>query len=400
MLAEAEEPTGIGADDRQEPLFGAPDRLAGQHHDLLPVERLRGRAEAPDTIGRRCGATCSSPRHWTTVTLDRIDLSDIMGHMRMALRHCSVNPTNIVLISLVHILMPACAQVVYFDNFEQFAPGTSLTTVTYTPASGPPAATATTRVLNGSPTITASRLLGSTCAFFDNSAVTNKSEYRASPSQPLTDQVLEITWKMFIKSTNSGPGIFMVSVPTTDPVANYNPPLAFLDTGSVIALTNGPLPLEPVTVLGSWASFANTFMASRLILNYPERKLWFSLNAQPTASLPLGPYFSTLVDAFTFTAFERTQGSVGNQFALDDVKVEVRPLAPTILGIERSAASVAITFTTLPGSLYSVESCTNLLAPSWKSVATNLPGTANPVQVINSTTADGPACFYRAVKTQ
>jgi hypothetical protein len=318
--------------------------------------------------------------------------------MGTVLHHCSLNATNILLITLVHILMPACAQVAYFDNFEQFAPGTSLTAVTYTPASGPPATTATTRVLNGSPTITASSLLGSTCAFLDNSVVTNKSEYRASPPQPLTDQVLEITWKMFIKSTNSGPGIFMLSVPTTDPVANYNPPLAFLDTGSVVALTNGPA--QPATVLGSWAGSANTFMASRLILNYPERKLWFSLNGQATASLPLGTCFSSRVDAFTFTAFERSQGSVGNQFALDDVKVEVRPLAPTITSIEKSGANVAITFTTLPDSFYSVESCTNLLAHSWTSVATNVPGTANPVQVINSTIADGPACFYRAVKTQ
>ncbi len=327
--------------------------------------------------------------------LDRGARSETIGRMRTALLSFSFHTA---LIAFVHIIMPACAQVVYFDNFEQFAPGTSLTTATYTPASGPQGTTATTRVLNGSPTITASWLLGSTCAFFDNSVVTNKSEYRASPSQPLTNQVIEVTWKMFIKSTNAGPGIFMVSVPTTDPVANYNPPLAFFDTGWVVALTNGPP--EPATVLGSWASFSNTFMASRLILNYPERKLWFSLGAQAAASLPLGPYFSNVVNAFTFTAFERTQGSVGNEFALDEVKVEVRPLAPTIISIEKSAASVEITFTTLPGSLYSVESCTNLLAPSWASVATNLLGTADPVQAIDSAPSNWSACFYRVVKSQ
>lgn len=165
-----------------------------------------------------------------------------------------------------------------------------------------------------------------------------------------------------------------------------------------MALTNGP-PNQP-TVLGSWANFANTFMASRLILNFSERKMWFCLNDQPTATLPLGPYFSARVNTFTFTAFERVQGALGNQFALDDVKVEVRSLAPTITGIEKSDANVAISFTTLPGSLYSVERCTNLLAHSWMSVAPDVPGTANAVRVNSPATADTSGFFYRVVKTQ
>ena len=40
VLAEAEEPTGIGADDGQQHLLAVLGRLAGQHHDLAPVERL------------------------------------------------------------------------------------------------------------------------------------------------------------------------------------------------------------------------------------------------------------------------------------------------------------------------------------------------------------------------
>ncbi len=299
---------------------------------------------------------------------------------------------------LLSVLLPAWAQVVYFDNFQQFAPGTDLTTTTYTPASGPLGATATTRVLNGSPTITASNLLGRNCAFFDNSVLTNKSEYRATPSQPLTNQILELTCNLLIKSTNAGEGLFMFSVPTTDPVANYNPPLAFMDTGLIAVFTNAPS--QPATVVGSWASLANTFMTNRLILNYPERKLWYALNAQPIAGLPLGTYFSNNVDKLTFTAFERSSGSLGNQFALDDVKVQIRSLAPTITSIQTLGANVAITFTTLPDSLYAVQSCATLPTNSWATVTNNVPGTADPVQVTDSTTSGVSQRFYRVVKTQ
>jgi hypothetical protein len=82
------------------------------------------------------------------------------------------------------------------------------------------------------------------------------------------------------------------------------------------------------------------------------------------------------------------------------VKVEVRPLAPAIIGIEKSAANVAITFTTLPGGLYSVESCTNLLTAWWAGVAPNRLGTADPVQAIAPAPTDQLACYYRVVKTQ
>jgi len=43
VLAEAEEPTGIDADDGQQQLRGLRDRFAGQRHDLAPVEGFRRR---------------------------------------------------------------------------------------------------------------------------------------------------------------------------------------------------------------------------------------------------------------------------------------------------------------------------------------------------------------------
>ena len=308
-------------------------------------------------------------------------------------------------VALLSILAVFCAEVcayaavVYFDDFQQFAPGTSLTTLTYTPASGPPTASATTRVLNGSPTITASVLNGSTCAFFDNSVVINKSDYLASLAGSLNNEVLEITWNMSIKSTNSGPGVFMISVPTTDSTASYNPPLAFMDTGSIVVFTNAPSP-QAASLAGSWANLADTFMTNRLILNYPERKLWFSLNGQPLVSSPLGLYFSNVVDRLGFTAFERSQGSIGNQFALDNVRVETRSLAPTITSVQVSGATMTIAFTTLPSSLYAVETCTNLLPTSWASLTNNVPGTADITQVADSSPALETVRFYRVLKSQ
>lgn len=41
MLAQAKEAASIGAADGQEHLLAVPDRLAGQHHDLAPVEGFR-----------------------------------------------------------------------------------------------------------------------------------------------------------------------------------------------------------------------------------------------------------------------------------------------------------------------------------------------------------------------
>ena len=38
MFAEAEEPAGIGADNRQQALLAVLDRLTGQHHDLAFCE--------------------------------------------------------------------------------------------------------------------------------------------------------------------------------------------------------------------------------------------------------------------------------------------------------------------------------------------------------------------------
>jgi hypothetical protein len=218
------------------------------------------------------------------------------------------------------------AQVLFFDNFQQFANGSNLSSTNYTPASGPATASVVTAVQNGSPTLTVSNFLGNTWALFNNSVPTNKNQsgtnenqYEGILSSVQTNQPLQITWNMWIGATNTGPGKFMLSVPTSDPNTNFNPLIFFTDTGSIIALTNGT---NVQIAIGSWGSLAGTVMTNTLILDYPNGVFSYSLNGQTLATLPLGPYFTNVIGAVYFNGFERSAGSLGNRFALADVEVE------------------------------------------------------------------------------
>ncbi|HKW30190.1 MAG TPA: leucine-rich repeat protein [Verrucomicrobiae bacterium] len=211
------------------------------------------------------------------------------------------------------------AQVLLFDNFQQFAKGTDLTATNYTPSYGPATASVVTSVQNGSPTVTVSNFLGNTWALFDNSVPTNKNQYEGILSSIQTNQTLQVTWNMWMAATNSGPGMFLISVPTSDPNANFNPLIFFTDTGAIIALTNGTTVQVPI---GSWGSLAGTVMTNKLVLDYPDGIFSYSLNGRPLATLPLGSYFTNAVGAIYFNGFERSAGSLGNRFALADVEVE------------------------------------------------------------------------------
>ncbi len=224
----------------------------------------------------------------------------------------------------------AQAQVLFFDNFQQFGSGTDLTSTNYTPASGPASASVVTRVDNGSPTITATNFLGSTWALFDNSEVINKSEYKGILSSVQTNQVLHVTWKMWIQATNTGPGMFLFSIPTSDPNANYNPPVGFFDTGAIYAFTfiDGMTMSVRTNLIGNWGSLSRTVMTNTVILDYPNGTFSYSLNGRTLATLPLGTYFTNVVDAIYFAGFERSAGSLGNRFAISDLEVEIQGAPP------------------------------------------------------------------------
>ncbi len=195
----------------------------------------------------------------------------------------------------------ARAQVLFFDNFQQFANGTDLSSTSYTPASGPPAASVVTSVQNGAPTITVTNFLGNTWALFDNSVVINKNQYKGILSAVQNNQALQITWNLWIQATNSGPGIFLFSVPVFDPNANFNPPIGFNDTGAIFALTNGTAATEPELIIGNWGPLAGTVMTNSLLLNYPNHTFTYSLNARRWPLFPWGLTSPTSLTPFTST---------------------------------------------------------------------------------------------------
>jgi len=260
------------------------------------------------------------------------------------------------------------AQVLFFDNFEQFGNGTDLSSTNYVPVSGPASASVVTSIQNGSPIIKATNFFGSTWAFFDNSVVTNKNQYQGFLSSVQSNKRLQVTWRMWIAATNSGPGAFLFSVPVLDPnpTVTFNPPLVFMDTGAIVAPTNGT---SVANVIGNWGSLAGTIMTNTLILDYPNRTFSYSLNGQALAALPLGFYFTNVVGAIYFNGFERSAGSLGNRFAIDDVKVEVlpalnQPQFPSIhISYDQAEDNIQVDVVTIPTQQFWLTESADLI--SW-----------------------------------
>ena len=285
------------------------------------------------------------------------------------------------------------AQVFFYDNFEQFTNGTDLTATSYVPVSGPSSALAETSIQNGTPTTTVTNFFGSKWLLSDNSVPPlNKNQYKGYLSSVQTNRALEVTWRMWISATNSGPGFIFLSVPVNDPTpgVTYNPPLAFADNGTIFALTNGTTPPTPI---GSWGALAGTVMTNTLFLDYVNRVFSYSLNGQTLVTLPLGPYFTNIVGAIYFNGFERSTGSLGNRFAIDDVKVALRPV---MLGIQWSNSMPRLTVSGDRSNRFVVEYVSALASSNnWQSLTTNTL-TSSPVVLTDSSAAGSSNRFYRA----
>jgi hypothetical protein len=228
---------------------------------------------------------------------------------------------------------------------------------------------------------------------FDNSVPPlNKNQYKGYLSSVQTNRALQVSWKMWIQATNSGPGFVFFSVPVNDPTPGitYNPPLAFADSGTIFALTNGTTPLIPI---GNWGSLAGTIMTNILFLDYPNHTFSYSLNGQTLATLPLGPYFTNVVGAIYFNGFERSTGSLGNRFALDDVTVALRPVT---LAIQWSNSLPRLIVFGDLSNRFVLEYVTTLpAANTWQGLTTNT--LTSSVLFISDTNAAGSVSrFYRA----
>jgi hypothetical protein len=92
--------------------------------------------------------------------------------------------------------------------------------------------------------------------------------------------------------------------------------------------------------------------------------------------------------------FLRSTGVVADYFTILKGP-PVSSLVPGITGVSRSGANILISFTSVAGRLYRVESKEGLAGLSWAVVADNLPGTGAVVTVTNAGVANQLSRFYR-----
>jgi hypothetical protein len=60
-----------------------------------------------------------------------------------------------------------------------------------------------------------------------------------------------------------------------------------------------------------------------------------------------------------------------------------------------NATNATVSFASVPGALHSLQSCTNLVNPTWSTISTNVVGTGGAMQLNGSFSAGPPQRFYR-----
>ena len=219
--------------------------------------------------------------------------------------------------------------------------------------------------------------------------VFNKNEYNVVLSSVQSNQEIHVTWKMWIQATNTGLGGFLLSIPTSDASANFNPPVSFMDNGSIVALTNGT---NVQVIIGNWGSLAGTAMTNTLILDYPDGTFSYSLDGEPLAKLPLGPYFTNIIEVISFDGLERFVGSLGNRFAIADVSVEW-VASKTDFSFVTNNGSITINTYTGPGNAVTIPSTINGLAVSCIGTAAFFSTVVTSVVIPNTVTSIGTNAF-------
>ncbi len=229
--------------------------------------------------------------------------------------------------------LSACGQVQYFDNFEQFSSGTTLSDgYIYSPSSGPAGALAKIS-RRATTTVTMTNVAGSIRALWYcpvNSDTSAFNDYRAIFATPQSNQVLSLTWQLRVDASKPGTvGGVVVQLPLAD--TDESTVIAFNDSGQIYAVTNVFTSLSDLVTIGSWTSLVATIMTNQMIMNYPARTITLSVNGNLIATVPMRPDLTNYVDHITFEFVEDTAyGSAGNTFALDEIKVGLASLQPTL----------------------------------------------------------------------
>lgn len=234
-----------------------------------------------------------------------------------------------VLLGLALSTLSVRATTVFFDNFQQFANGTTLTQTNYTPNLGLSAGIDTNdNSGENSTTVIASNLLNSTRAFFALGTMPYLAKYRGEPTTGgLTNQAVTLSFNLRIgalKTLNHFGG-FSVSIPTinTSDTNSDNAPIIFInDDGRVATFTNAPSP-QTFVGIGSWSNLVATVMTNVVVLDFPGGTFSYSLNGTVLTNMPIPSFYSNIFDLVRLEVNENITNSgvtsLGNVFALDNV---------------------------------------------------------------------------------
>lgn len=249
----------------------------------------------------------------------------------------------------VHILlalgllltMSARASVLFYDDFQQFQPGTVLTSTNYLPVIGLGASVETNGEGLASTTVTASNLLNSTRLFFDTGTVPYQGKYRGDfNGGSLTAGTFQLTFDLTIGAVHSSSnfGGVAVSLLTTNidsingSVTNFgtNPLIFINDGGQVFVFTNNPsiaAPLDTVVQIGTWSGLQGTVMSNALTVNLTNNTFSYTLNNTVLTNMPLPGFVTNILSSVgleVFEGFTETNAlSIGNTFAFDNVTLTV-----------------------------------------------------------------------------
>jgi hypothetical protein len=236
----------------------------------------------------------------------------------------------------------ARADVVYADDFEQFAAGTDLTAITYTPATGPTNGAHFATFAGGGSTKTAVDFGGSRAVQLFT-PVGAGIEYLGRLPASYTGTVLQFSWDTTFQSLNSGMAGLFIRFPS--PVFGMQVLLGYFDDGTIAVFNGAPSPATVVPI--------GTFDAGvtyRTRMDYDLGNSRYSVFVNGTALLlneALPAYINqTELDRFGFDGNEALPTSLGNTWFLDNISVaqipEPSPLWMLGLGLVLIAYRVSV----------------------------------------------------------
>lgn len=230
----------------------------------------------------------------------------------------------------------AAAAVIYVDDFEQFAPGTDLTNLTYTPTvGGTDAARFHSFVPEIPATVTASSFNASVASVWNLPAGSGE-DYLGRFFTTYVEQTTIYDWDFTGAANNVGVGGFFIRFPT--PTLDMQVLMGFLDDTRIVVFTDNPSPTT-FDVIGAWV--AGTTYRTRLILDQPSNTYSVILNGVPLLiGRAIPPHInSSTIHQFGFDSNEAMPTSQGNTYFLDNVQVTLvdaqipEPASLTLLGV-------------------------------------------------------------------